>query len=126
MQQILAVGLGGFCGALARYALNGLLHRMIPKFLPAGTFVVNMIGCLLIGLLMAVVVDKPHFSRELRLFLVTGFLGSLTTFSTFGYESWELLYEGKSGLAFVNVLSNVVIGVLLVWCGFALARYSLR
>lgn len=119
MQQILAVGCGGFIGAVSRYALSGVIQRRFPAFTPAGTLVVNVIGCLLIGGLMAVVVTRPNdFHPTLRLFLITGILGSLTTFSTFGYETVEFLREENYRFAFFNVATNVVIGLPAVWLGW--------
>lgn len=126
MQQILIVGIGGFVGAIARYVLTGYVQRRVPiAFLPAGTFVVNAFGCFAIGVLMALVTERPLLSRPAQLLLVTGFLGSLTTFSTFGYESIELMRVDRPGAAFLNVAANLVIGFGAVWAGRELVRLIL-
>lgn len=115
--NFLAVGLGGFVGAIARYAISGILQNRFPGFRPAGTLVVNLLGSLLIGFLMAIVISRPNFSHTARLFLITGILGSLTTFSTFGYETVELLREQEYRGALWNILSNLVVGLLAVGLG---------
>ena len=117
MQQILAVGIGGFVGAAARYAVTGLMQRAFPAFLPLGTLVVNIVGCFAIGVAMACVAERVLVSEAWRLFLVTGILGGLTTFSAFGYESVELLREQELRLAVFNVAANVVLGLTAVWLG---------
>lgn len=124
MQQLLAVGLGGFVGATARYALTGLMHRKFPAFLPAGTLLVNVLGCLAIGVLMVLVKERVLLSghETLRFFLITGILGSLTTFSTFGYETVELIHESNLRLAAWNVTGNLVLGLAAVWFGIWLGR----
>lgn len=119
MSQLLAVGLGGFLGAIARYAITGWMHRMWQGYLPAATLAVNVVGCLMIGGLMEWVITHRGMSQSLQLLLITGFLGSLTTFSTFGYESCELMREGNLRLAGWNVAANVVIGFSAVWVGRA-------
>jgi fluoride exporter len=116
--NFLAVGFGGFVGAVSRYAISGVLQNRFPGFRPAGTLAVNLSGCLLIGILMAVVVNRQNFPEILRLFLITGILGSLTTFSTFGYETVELIREQKIQLALGNIVSNLLIGFVAVWLGW--------
>lgn len=122
MQQVLAVGLGGFIGAIARYTLTGLMQQRFRAFLPAGTLLVNALGCLVIGILMEFVIERESFSETGRLFLITGILGSLTTFSTFGYETVELMRESEMRLAFWNVAANVCIGFSAVWIGRLLVK----
>ena len=125
MQQILAVGVGGFLGAIARYSLTGWVQRKIsPADFPAGTLVVNVIGCLTIGILMTLIVERVWLSEHetARLFLITGILGSLTTFSTFGHDTIELLRQGAVGPAVGNVALNVVVGLVAVTIGLATTR----
>ena len=125
VQQILVVGLGGLVGAIARYVLTGLVQRRIfPGLFPAGTLVVNSLGCLLIGILMALATQKRWLSPDAQLLLVTGVLGSLTTFSTFGYETVELLRQSQWRLAVLNVAANIVIGFAAVWIGHSLTRLA--
>ena len=125
MKQILAVGLGGFIGAVSRYSLGGLVDKVIQDKLqrpiPAGTFVVNALGCLLIGALMTYIQSR-ELPDSVRLFMVTGILGSLTTFSTFGYDPINLLEKSELGLATGNVAANLVVGFLFVWLGMVTTK----
>ena len=120
--NFLAVGCGGFLGAIARYAISGLFQKRFPHFTPAGTLAVNVLGCFMIGVLMAVITTRPNFPPKLQLFLVTGILGSLTTFSTFGYETVELLREQSYRTALWNVTANLAFGLPAVWLGWFLVK----
>ena len=121
LQNTLAVGCGGFVGAVLRYAISGALQSRFPKFTPAGTLAVNVLGCLIIGVLMAIVVSRPEtFSQNVKLFLITGILGSLTTFSTFGYETVELMREENYRAALWNITANLALGLPAVWLGWSL------
>lgn len=120
--KLLVVGLGGFVGAIARYGLSGLVHRWFSGAFPAGTLVVNVTGCLAIGLLMSLVEDRQLLSPGARLFLMIGLLGSFTTFSTFGYETFECLRENDLRGAALSVLANVFLGLGAVVLGRAVAR----
>jgi CrcB protein len=113
--KLLVVGLGGFVGAIARYGISGWVQRGVTW--PAGTFVVNVAGCLAIGVLLALVEDRQALGPQTRLFLMTGLLGSLTTFSTFGYETFEYLKTSDFRLALGNVAANVIVGVGAVAVG---------
>ncbi|MBN71096.1 MAG: fluoride efflux transporter CrcB [Gimesia sp.] len=124
MSQLLAVGLGGFFGAIARYSITEFMSRKYPGF-PAGTFVVNATGCLLIGILMAIVSHKQIHSsvwvhKHVSLFLITGMLGSLTTFSTFGHETVSLLRNAEMHHALINIAGNLLVGLFAVWLGWSL------
>ena len=122
MMKLLVVGLGGFCGAIARYTLSGLAHRLTGATFPVGTLMVNLLGCLAIGVLMALVEDRQWLSAEMRLFLIIGLLGSMTTFSTMGHETVELLRDGSYLLSVANVLANVLLGIGAVIAGRAAAK----
>ena len=115
---LLAVTGGGAIGALVRYSLSGWV---VKKF-PMGTLAVNVAGCLLIGLIVGSLQEKEWLSPAWRHFLIAGLCGSLTTFSTFGYQSVELAYDGDYGLAGLNVLTNVIIGFTAVAIGLMLAH----
>ena len=119
---LLAVAGGGSVGALLRYALSGWYAR---KF-PLGTLVVNVAGCLAIGLIVGSLQEKDWLSPVWRHFLIMGLLGSLTTFSTFGYQCVELYLDGHYALAGLNVLSNLVIGLAAVGLGLMLAHALVR
>lgn len=122
---LLAVACGGASGALVRYALSGWMFKRFPL----GTLVVNLAGCLLIGLIVGSLQHRDWLSPSARHFLVMGGLGSLTTFSTFGYQSVQLWVDGDYGLATANVLTNVCIGFAAVaiglWLGGLIASSEL-
>lgn len=118
MLRFLAVGLGGFAGAVARYAVSGLVQRYANGSFPVGTLAVNLIGCLLIGALMRLAEERQLFASNTRLFLMIGLLGSFTTFSTFGYETFELLRSHEFLAALCNVSANTLIGVTAVVLGW--------
>ena len=114
----LAVGLGAACGAWLRWALDiGLnsLHTIIPF----GTLVANLAGGYAIGFAVAFFSDFPHLSPEWRLFLVTGFLGGLTTFSTFSAEAMGLLHKGDYALAVGHSMLHLLGSILFCFAGFA-------
>jgi CrcB protein len=120
--RLLVVGTGGFVGAIARYVLSGLAHRAVSTSFPVGTLLVNVLGCLCIGVLMTLVQDRQFFSPNVRLLVMTGFLGSLTTFSTMSYETVELFRDGDWRLAFGNIAANLVLGLGVVLAGRAAVR----
>jgi CrcB protein len=123
MLKLLVIGLGGFVGAIARYVLSGLVHRQFNSSFPAGTLLVNVLGCLAMGGLMALVEDRQLLTPAARMFLMVGLLGSLTTFSTFGYETMELMRDGNWPATFANVTANVALGMAAVWLGRASVRF---
>lgn len=117
----LAVGSGGFLGALARYGLSGLVHRQVPlAMFPYGTLVVNLLGCLVIGVVAGLVESRQLFGPEFRAFALIGILGGFTTFSTFGYETFAMIRDSEYLRAATNVGLHVVLGLTLVWLGYAL------
>lgn len=120
---ILAVGAGGFIGAVARFLLSISVDEYFESSsFPYGIFLTNIIGCLLIGLLAGIFEGKAWVHSELRLFVFTGLLGGFTTFSTFINDSFLLGKEGAFGLALLNVAGQVLIGLLFVWFGYLLAK----
>ncbi len=123
MLKILYIGLGGFVGASLRYLIGGWVHKLIDKpWLPYGTFAVNMLGCFLIGLILGLAESRQFLTPEARLFIVTGLLGSLTTFSTYAFESFSLFRDGRLCISLLNVAVHLIIGLLLVALGAALSR----
>lgn len=125
MKGVLLVALGGALGSVARWQLSGLVlqHAANWRF-PAGTFAVNVTGCLLAGVL-AGLAEKHHlFGADTRLLLFTGLLGGFTTFSAFGLETMYLLRRGEFLVAGANVVASVVAGLVALWIGLNLA--SLR
>lgn len=121
--KILLVMLGGSVGALSRYAVSLLAVKMFGVKFPWGTLIVNLSGCFLIGLAFAW--GERGFTLmnpSVRLFFMTGYLGALTTFSTFGLETVTALQEGRYIVVTANILANNVIGIALVFLGMAAGR----
>lgn len=123
MQELLAVGMGGFVGAVARYLVTGWVHRFAGVTFPWGTLTVNVTGCLALGALMGLVEARVAVSPEWRLFLGLGVLGSFTTFSSVGYETIELLRGGDLSLAAANAFGSLLLGLLAVVAGAGAARW---
>lgn len=118
MKELLLVGLGGAVGSVARYALGGwVLHWAGPARFPFGTFVVNVAGCLVMGLLAGAVARYGVFGSGTRLLLFTGVLGGFTTFSAFGLEATQLMRRGEFWIAALYAGSSVVLGIAAVWVG---------
>jgi CrcB protein len=119
--QVLLVGVGGFIGSALRYTVSGWVHRAIPfAGFPYGTLVVNLTGCLAIGLLAGLAESRQVIGPELRIFLFLGLLGGFTTFSTFAYEGVELFRDGEFARVLVSVVVHVVVGFAAVWFGHAI------
>jgi CrcB protein len=119
LQTILAVGCGGFIGAVLRVYLNGLISNRVPHELPFGTLGVNLIGSFIMGVLVAYFMYTSIFSLHVKSFLSTGILGALTTYSTFAIESVLLLEGGHFLLAGTNMALNVFGTVTMAAIGFS-------
>jgi CrcB protein len=119
-----AAAIALFCagGGLTRYYLSGWVYAQMGRSFPYGTLAVNSIGAYMIGLIMALGMRSTLIPDTLRLGLTVGFLGGLTTFSTFSYETFVLLDEGRFLVAFVNVLASVAVCLLLTWLGIVTVR----
>ena len=117
MEKILYVMLGGSLGALSRWGLGLLAARVIPGRFPWGTFTANMIGCFLIGVAFALSDRTNYLSPSFRLFFMTGFLGALTTFSTYCLETVSAFRSGVTSPAVLNFFLNNLFGLLLVLAG---------
>jgi fluoride exporter len=120
--RILVIGAGGFVGAIARHVMAGLVQHRAGVYFPTGTLAVNALGCGVMGALLAVIEERQVLGPDARAFLAVGILGSFTTFSTFGFETMELLRTGSARLAAVNVTANVLLGLIALWAGRALAK----
>jgi CrcB protein len=121
-QTILAIGFGGFLGAVSRAYLNGVANRYIPHDLPFGTLSVNILGSFAIGLFFAYTHSAEGISPALKSFISTGFLGALTTYSTFAYETFFLLSSGSIILAFSNAFLNLAGTIVATAAGFTLVK----
>jgi fluoride exporter len=120
--QLIVIGVGGALGAMARYLLGGAVHRLMPGFFPYGTFVVNVLGCIVFGVIVGIAESRFAIGPIGRAFLLIGVLGGFTTFSSFTYETFELVRGGQVWPALANVVGQVVIGFLGLWAGFGLGR----
>lgn len=120
LMKFALIMLGGGLGALSRYGITLLSVKLFGIRFPWGTLAVNLIGCFFIGLSFALAERSPLMNPTVRLFFITGFLGGLTTFSTYGYESFNAIYTGNLWVAVGNVLSNNAAGLILVFLGFRL------
>jgi CrcB protein len=120
--NVLVIGVGGFAGAVSRYGVALWIGERWGRSFPLGTLAVNVSGCFLIGLLMTVFLEKMTADPAWRSFLVIGFLGAYTTFSTFEYETGGLLRDGELYYAALNIIVSVALGFAALKLGELLAR----
>lgn len=119
MIKLLWIGAGGFCGAISRYLWVGVFHKAAKvPWLPTGTLGVNVLGCFLIGLIGGFVENKNWLSPELRSLIIIGFLGSFTTFSTFGFESLAFFRDHDFLLGGMNIILHLIVGFIAVYLGY--------
>lgn len=121
MIKIFLVAGGGAIGSLFRYSVSGLAHKYYGSVFPYGTLVVNLGGSFLIGLLWGLF-EFFNLSSNLRTFLFIGILGGFTTFSSYSLETLNLFREGDLKLGIANIAANNILGLLLVFLGFAAAK----
>ena len=120
--KLLLIGVGGFCGSVARYLASGFVQDLSRTIsFPWGTFAVNVLGCLLIGFLSQLAEGRGFLTEASRSLLIVGFLGGFTTFSTFGNETYLLLRNGQPLLSFGNAAGQLLACLAAVWLGRSLA-----
>ena len=122
MEQIAYIGLFGALGCLTRYFISGWVYALLGRGFPYGTLAVNLLGAFLIGLIMEFSIRSALVPPTLRGALTIGFLGGLTTFSTFSFETFRLLEEGAFLIAVGNVLVSVICCLASTWVGIVVAR----
>ena len=122
MQTVIYIAVFGALGCVARYFLSGWTYDKLGWHFPWGTLSVNTLGAFIIGLIMELGLRNANIPANLRIGLVTGFLGGLTTFSTFSYETFKLLEDGQFTVAFANVLASVAVCLLFTWLGIITIR----
>ncbi len=122
MINAVIIGIGGFFGAIARYGVALWIGQRWGRSFPLGTFVINVSGSFVIGLVMSLLTERFIVNPQWRLLLVVGFLGAYTTFSTFEYETGALLKDGEWLFASLNVVLSVLAGFIALKAGEVLAR----
>ena len=122
MTKLLIIGAGGFIGAIARYVISGAVQNRTDSLFPYGTLVVNCLGCLLLGFMIYFVEERAILTVNARLFLAVGIMGAFTTFSTFGFETVQLMQNREFMQAAGNIFLNVAIGVTAFWAGRTMLR----
>jgi CrcB protein len=116
------IALAGAAGAVSRYLLQGWVDGLMGGRLPWGTFLVNISGSFLLGIVFALSMDRAFLSPEIRVPVMIGFIGSYTTFSTLMLESWRLVEVGDVISALANLIGSVVVGLIALVAGLALGR----
>ena len=120
---LLAIAVGGGTGALLRHLANQLVQARFGAAFPLGIFLVNVIGCLAIGVVAGLIASaRVHMGEAGRAFVVVGVLGGFTTFSSFGLDTFTLARGGQLGAALFNAVGQLVLGLGAVWAGYAVAQ----
>ncbi len=122
MEKLLVIGLGGFLGAVLRYEISGLAHRVWGAQFPFGTLAVNLLGCFVLGLFMTLAEGRFLVSPQWRTFIGIGLLGAFTTFSTFSFETMALLQESLYLKAILNISLSLFFGLVAMWLGIMTAK----
>ncbi len=121
MLKFAAVGMGGFLGAIARYALGSYIGSRYGVRFPLGTFIINVSGSFLLGLILALLA-RTTASAYWRYLIPIGFIGAYTTFSTFEYETLRAIQDGQVMTGLLNVGLSLVVGFIAVWAGATLGQ----
>ena len=122
MRQLLLVGFGGFLGSIARYLVSKINLTWHYHDIPMGTLTVNIVGSILIGFFLGIFVNSDLLNTNLKLFIVVGFCGGFTTFSSFTNENFILLQNGQFLTSIVYVLGSVLLGILAVYIGYLISN----
>ena len=122
VKTLFFIGAGSFAGGIARYLLSRLIQSHAASGFPWGTLAVNLVGCLIIGLLYGWFLLRPEVPIEIRAGLIVGFVGGLTTFSSFSLDTVRLLESGQALVAFGYLGISVFGGLLATWAGLSLTK----
>ena len=123
IKNLLLVGLGGAVGSMLRYLTSALINKYCTSLFPWATFTINMLGCLLIGFLVALAEKQPWAGDGFKYLFITGFCGGYTTFSAFANENFGLFNGGHTVTALLYIMGSVVCGLLAVGAGLLLGRW---
>jgi CrcB protein len=122
LKTILYIAIGGAIGSVLRYLTSVLVNKYWANHFPLATFITNVLGCFLIGILIGILEKNNLANSNLKWFLITGFCGGFTTFSTFGYENYTLFQNNNSLLAFGYIALSVLLGIFAVWLGLFVSK----
>ena len=122
MKELLFVAAGGALGSSMRYLVSSGIYTWFGRAFPWGTLVVNVVGSFVIGLLSILLVEKFNVAQEWRLAIVVGVLGGFTTFSSFSWDTLDLMQQGLTFKAMLNVLANVAMCLVAAWLGAVWAK----
>lgn len=122
LKAIVLVGIGGGMGSVLRYMTSSFMTKYFPSSFPWGTLSVNVLGCLLIGVLLSLGERQSWMNNDLRLLWLTGFCGGYTTFSTFASENIQLWQSGQILTVIAYTIASVLLGLVAVWLGLVMVK----
>ena len=122
MLKYVMVGIGGFVGAITRFWVGVYIANRMGTRFPYGTFVINISGSFIIGLVITVLAERSSWSPNWRYLIPVGFVGAYTTFSTFEFETLRAIQDGQIAIGMLNVFGSVIAGFMAVWLGVITAK----